>query len=220
MYALSHVGFAHCQRGNYATAVATLDECIALAEEKGALYWKEFSLLNRGSVCAAAGQPADAVRIINSGFEVRKSTGTTMWSPLFLSQLAYAHAQLGQPADALNAIGKAIQVLETAKEGWCEAEVRRLAGEVALLLPERDSVRAEACFKLALVAARAQQAKAWELRAATSLAKLWLEQGKHSAARDLLAPVYAWFTEGEDTLDLKRAKALLDGMAPACELRF
>ena len=212
MYALSHGCFAHYQCGNYTTAFAALDECVALAEEKGTLFWKEFGLLSRGCVCAAAGHPADAVRMLTSGFGVRKSTGTTQWTPFFLSQLASAHAQLGQPADALGAIADAIRVLETAKERWCEAEVHRFAGEIALLIPERDSVRAEACFERALVIARTQQAKSWELRAATNLAKLWLDQGKHAAARDLLAPVYHWFTQGKDTLDLTRAKALLDGI--------
>lgn len=212
MYALSHGSLARYQCGDYATAVTALDECIALAEEKGTLFWKEFGLLNRGCVCVATGCPADAVRLIKSGLGVRRSTGTTMWNPFFLSQLAYAHAQLGQQADALDSIAEATRVLETAKERWCEAEVHRSSGEIALLTPAPDPVRAEACFKRALAVARAQQAKSWELRAATSLAKLWLGQGNCTAARDLLAPVYDWFTEGKDTHDLKSAKAVLDGM--------
>jgi predicted ATPase len=100
--------------------------------------------------------------------------------------------------------------METTKERWCEAEVNRNAGEIALKSPELDSARAQAYFERALAVARAQQAKSWELRAAMSMARLWRDQNKRDAARDLLAPVYGWFTEGFDTLDLKEAKALLD----------
>ena len=99
--------------------------------------------------------------------------------------------------------------VETAKERWCEAEVNRIAGEIALLSPEPDVAKAEAYFERALAVAREQQAKSWELRAAMSMARLWRDQGKRDEARDLLAPVYGWFTEGFDTLDLKEAKALL-----------
>jgi predicted ATPase len=104
--------------------------------------------------------------------------------------------------------------VETAKEKWCEAEVHRVAGEIALKSPESDATKAQAYFERALAVARAQQAKSWELRAATSLARLWRDQGKPDEAHDLLAQVYGWFTEGFDTLDLKEAKALLDQFAP------
>ena len=100
--------------------------------------------------------------------------------------------------------------METTKERWCEAEVHRIAGEIALKSPEPDAAKAQAYFERALAVARQQQAKSWELRAAMSMARLWRDQGKRDEARDLLAPVYGWFTEGFDTLDLKEAKALLD----------
>ena len=99
--------------------------------------------------------------------------------------------------------------VETTKERWYEAEVHRIAGEIALLLPEPGAAKAEVYFERALGVARAQQAKSWELRAAMSMARLWWDQGKAQQARELLAPVYGWFTEGFDTLDLKEAKALL-----------
>jgi predicted ATPase len=95
--------------------------------------------------------------------------------------------------------------------GW--AEVHRIAGEIALMSPEPDAAKAETYFDRALAVARAQQAKSWELRAAMSLARLWREQGKVQQARELLAPVYGWFTEGFDTRDLKEAKALLEELA-------
>src|SRR3984893_13810062 len=103
--------------------------------------------------------------------------------------------------------------VETTKETWCEAEVHRTAGEIALLSPERDAAKAERYFERALAVARQQQAKSWELRAAMSMARLWRDQGKTQQARELLAPVYDWFTEGFDTLDLKEAKSLLDVLA-------
>jgi predicted ATPase len=110
----------------------------------------------------------------------------------------------------MRCIGEAITPVETTKERWCEAEVNRIAGEVALLSPQRDVAKAEEYFERALAVARQQQAKSWELRAAMSKARLWRSQGKPQQARELLAPVYGWFTEGFDTLDLKEAKALLD----------
>jgi predicted ATPase len=104
-------------------------------------------------------------------------------------------------------------MVEATKERWCEAEVNRVAGEIALMSPERDAAKAEAYFERALAVAREQQAKSWELRAAMSMARLWRDQGKRDEARDLLAPVYGWFTEGFDTRDLKEAKALLDELS-------
>ena len=103
--------------------------------------------------------------------------------------------------------------VETTRERLGEAEIHRIAGEIALLPPEPSAAKAQSYFERALALARAQQAKSWELRAAMSMARLWRDQGKHRAARDLLAPVYGWFSEGFDTLDLKEAKALLDELA-------
>ena len=100
--------------------------------------------------------------------------------------------------------------IETTKERWFEAEVYRTAGEIALKSLEPDAAKAEGYFERALTIARSQQAKSWELRAAMSMARLWRDQGKVQQARELLAPVYGWFTEGFDTLDLKEAKVLLD----------
>ncbi len=99
------------------------------------------------------------------------------------------------------------------KETWYEAEVNRVAGELALVGPKPDTAKAENNFEHALAVAREQQAKSWELRAAMSLARLWRAQGKVQQARELLAPVYAWFTEGFDTRDLKEAKRLLDELS-------
>ena len=121
-----------------------------------------------------------------------------------------AYAELGQFDDAWRCIERSDDDDQTTKESWFEAEIIRIAGEIALKSPEPDAVKAEAYFERALAVARKQQAKSWELRAAMSMARLWRDQGKPQQARELLAPVYGWFTEGFDTLDLKEAKALLD----------
>jgi predicted ATPase len=124
-----------------------------------------------------------------------------------------AYAELGQPDDARHCIDDAIDKVERSKEKWCEAEVHRIAGEIALKSLAPDTEKAEKQFDRALAVARQQQAKSWELRAAMSMARLWRDQGKLQQARELLGPVYGWFTEGFDTLDLKDAKALLDELA-------
>jgi class 3 adenylate cyclase/predicted ATPase len=210
MYALSHGAFARYQCGNYASANAVFDELAALAEEKATLFWKAFGIMNQGCVRALIGQPLDAVRMITSGWQ---STGATMWMPFFLSYLARAHAELGKFEDAWCSICEAMATIETSKERWCEAEVHRIAGEITLLAPEPDVARAEAYFERALAIARAQRAKSWQLRAAMSMARLWRAQDKGDDARNLLAPIYGWFTEGFATLDLKEAKALLHELA-------
>ncbi len=196
--------------GNYARANAQVDEVVALADEKGALFWKTGGMLATGCVLAMTGKPSDAVQTITSALTLYRSTAATVVVPSYLSYLARAHAELRQFDDAWRCIGEAMTTVETTKERLWEAEVHRVAGEIALKSPEPDAAKAEAYFERALAVARAQQAKSWELRAAMSMARLWRDQGKRDEARALLAPVYGWFTEGFDTLDLKEAKALLD----------
>ena len=136
-----------------------------------------------------------------------------MFLPLFLSYLARAHAEIGQHDEAWRCIGEAMMMTETSKQSWWAPDVHRTAGEIALMSPETDAAKSEAYFARALAIARGQQAKSWELRAAMSMARLWRDQGKRQQAHDLLAPVYGWFTEGFDTLDLREAKVLLDELA-------
>jgi predicted ATPase len=126
-----------------------------------------------------------------------------------MSYLARAYVGLGEFDDAWRCIGEAMTTIEASKESWFKAESHRMAGEIALKSPEQDAAKAEAYFERALSVARQQQAKSWELRAAMSMARLRRDEGKRDEARELLAPVYAWFTEGFDTLDLKEARALL-----------
>jgi predicted ATPase len=142
------------------------------------------------------------------GYELR-----SVWMPLWLSYLARAYAALGEFDDAWCSIREAMTAIETTKERWCEAEAHRVAGKIARLSPGPDISKVEAYFHCSLEVARQQQAKSWELRASMSLARLWRDQGKVQQARELLAPVYGWFTEGFDTRDLKEAKALLQELA-------
>jgi predicted ATPase len=166
----------------------------------------------QGCLFALAGKASDAVHIMTAGLTAYRLTGTTVWMPLHLTYLARAYAELGKLDDAWRCIGEATKAVEKTKETWFEAEINRIAGEIALKSPERNTGKAEDYFERALAVARQQQAKSWELRAAMSLARLWRDQGKVQQARELLAPVYGWFTEGFDTRDLKEAKALLDAL--------
>jgi predicted ATPase len=210
MLALFLASFTRIDCGNYTVATAEADELVALADEKGALEWKAIGMLNQGCLLILTGKASDAVQMINSGMAAFRSTGSTLWMPLRLSYLGIAYAELHRFDDAWRCIGEAMSAVETTKETWFEAEVNRIAGEIALKLPEPDAAKAQAYFQRALAVARAQQAKSWELRAAMSMARLWRDQGKRNEAHDLLAPVYGWFTEGFDTRDLKEAKTLLN----------
>ena len=213
MYALFHTSFTHICCGNYAAASAEANELVPLADERGSLFWGSLGMLVQGCVLALTGRVSDAVHVITSGIIARRSTAATALEPFCLSYLAGAHAELDNFDDALCCIREAMTKVETTKESWFEAEIKRMAGEIALLLPDPDATKAEEYFEHALAVARQQQAKSWELRAAVSMARLWYDQGKRQQAHDLLAPVYGWFTEGFDTLDLKQAKALLEELA-------
>jgi predicted ATPase len=210
MIALRDTASTHALRGSYATASAQADELVTLAGEKGALAWKVSGVLIQGRLSALTGKARDAVPVLTSGIAALRSMGQTLIVPISLSHLAMAHAEVGQFDDASRCIREAIMTAEASKVTWWEAEFHRIAGEIALKSPPSDAAKAESCFERALTVARAQQAKSWELRAATSMARLWRDLGKQDEARDLLAPVYGWFTGGFDTRDLKEAKALLD----------
>jgi predicted ATPase len=210
MHTLGHVPFTFCECGSRTKAKLVVDELAALADEKGTVLWKALAMMNQGWLFALAGKAAHAVHNITSGLSAWQSTGARVWIPFYLSLVTEAYAAIGQFDDAWRCIGEATTAIQTTKEKWCEAEVHRVAGEIALMSPEPDATKAQAYFERALAVARQQQAKSWELRASMSLARLWRSQGKVQQASELLAPVYGWFTEGFDTLDLKEAKALLE----------
>jgi predicted ATPase len=173
-----------------------LDELATLADEKGSAQWKAFGTLIQGCISALTGEESNAVKTINSALAAWHSTGSTVYGPVWSLHLAIAHAKLGEFDDARRCIGVAITTAGTTKEKWWDAEINRIATEIALMSSETDAVKAQLGFDHALTLARQQQAKSWELRAAMSLARLWRSQGNAQQARELLAPVYGWFTEG------------------------
>jgi class 3 adenylate cyclase/predicted ATPase len=213
MLALAIPNYTQILCGDGVAVNAFANELITLATEKGAPLRKAEAIFQQGCALALTGRTADAVETIASGVRAWRSTGATCWTPLHMLFLADAHARLGQFDDARRCIGEAMAASEASKESWCDADIHRLAGDIVLLSGAPDAAEAEAYFERALSVARAQQAKSWELRAAMSMARLWRDQGKRPQARDLLAPVYGWFTEGFDTLDLKQAKALIQDLA-------
>jgi predicted ATPase len=219
MYALFHALFVHIQCGDHAAVSGESNDLVALANEKGALFWKAMGLSVQGYILVEAGRPEDAFHIVTAAITASQSTGSTVWMPSHLSYLARAYAALGQFENAWRCLSDAMTAAETTKERWYEAEIYRVAGEIALLSPPPDLVKAEDYFARALAIARAQQARSWELRTATSLARLWCEEGKRQEARDCLAPVHAWFTEGFDTADLRQARALLDALSCDGDIR-
>ncbi|MBR1237688.1 adenylate/guanylate cyclase domain-containing protein [Bradyrhizobium sp. AUGA SZCCT0182] len=197
-------------RGSYAVAGNFLNELATLADKKGVLFWKVAGMMGRGCLAAATEKPEEAIRMIADSLTAYRSTGARLWIPETLTYLAKAHLDLGQYSEALRCTDEAQALIEATHELWYQAEIHRTAGHVLLCSPKPDPARAEAQFERALAVARQQLAKSLELRATMSLARLWRDQGKRAEARELLAPVYGWFTEGFDTSDLKQAKTLLD----------
>ena len=210
IYVLNFSVFQQVHCGHFAAANAFVDEFKVLKDQIGGVFWGGWGLALRGCVLTLTGEAEEAAKNIASGIAAIRSTGNTMWTPLFLSYLAWANGKIGRLDEAWTNIRESMTAVETTKERWCEAEINRIAGEIVLKSPLSDAPKAEAYFERALAVAREQQAKFWELRAAMSMARLWSGQDKRDEARDLLAPVYGWFTEGFDTLDLKQAKTLLD----------
>jgi class 3 adenylate cyclase/predicted ATPase len=208
MFTLNFPVLINTYCGNYDAANEHLEELAALAEEKGARFRKAEGVLRRGYILTLTGA-ARAVEIVLAGIDLWRSAGSTIFAPEHEFMLAIAHANAGQFDEARLCIERAMTAMSATRERWCEAEVHRVAGEITLRSPERDVAKAESHFRHALTVAQAQQAKSWELRAAMSLTRLLIDQGRRQTARDILAPVYDWFTEGFDTSDLRKARTLL-----------
>jgi predicted ATPase/class 3 adenylate cyclase len=213
MFALSHTSLAHALRRDQAASGVLAEQLVALAEDKGSLYWKSYGMMLQGWGLAETGQASDAIPLATTATAAMRSTGATAYAPWYLSYMAKAHAQLGQLDDARRSIAEAMTAAKVTGEKWCEADIHRTAGEIALMAPDQDTAKAEAYFIRALSIARTQQARSFELRAATRLARLWHDQGKGRQARDLLAPVLGSFAEGFATADLIEAKSLLATLA-------
>jgi predicted ATPase len=183
-----------------------VDELVAVAIEQP--FWIAVGTIYRGWLKAKSGDVAEGISLLRSGSAAYHSTGAELWMPSFITLLARACEIAGQVEEAVTLSDGALQTVERTGERWLEAELYRHKGQ--LLLRQGHPEAAEELYRKALRIAREQGAKLWELRAAASLARLRRDQGRRAEARDLLAPVYGWFTEGFDTPDLKEAKALLD----------
>ena len=213
IFGLAQAASCRIYRRDYESAEAIINELISLADEKNSLFWKIGGRGGRGWLLAITGKSSDAVEVLASAIADWRSLGARHSVPILLACNAKAFADLHQFDNAERRIDESISLIEATKERWHEAEINRLAGEIALSAAEPDEMKAEAYFDRALTVARQQQAKSWELRASMSRARLWRDQGKPQQARELLAPVHGWFTEGFDTRDLKEAKALLTELA-------
>jgi predicted ATPase len=150
---------------------------------------------------------------MRQGLAAWHATGAKVIRPYGLALLATASAKAGQHEAGLTLLAEALAVTNDTGEHRWEAELHRLKGELLLAVSAEHATEAATCFRQALDVARRQQAKSWELRAAMSLTRLWQGQGKHAEARELLAPIYDWFTEGFDTADLREAKGLLEALS-------
>ena len=186
---------------------------IGLATEHGLSAWAAHGAVLHGWVVGEGGAAETGIAELRQGLAAIEAMGVLQHTPNFLGLLAGLYIGIQNSGEALNVLDEALARVDRLEERWFEADLRRLKGEALLVLSRERADEAEACYQQALAIAREQGARLWELRAATSLARLWADQGKRAEAHDLLAPVYGWFTEGFDTADLKDAKALLDELA-------
>ena len=189
------------------------DELVAVATEQGFPFWRAQGTICRGWVKVKNGDVAEGISLLRSGSSAYRTIGAEAWLPYFFVLLARACEIAGQVEEALTLLDEALHTVGRTGERWFAAELNRHKGE--LLLRQGHSEAAEELYREALSIAAEQEAKMWELRAAVSLARLRRDQGRRAEARDLLAPVYGWFTEGFVTQDLKDAKALLDELEGA-----
>jgi len=196
-------------RRDAAATYASGDAVLAFATAQGLGHHAAYGRILLGWALAMQGDTAAGVAHIHQGLAAIQGTGLRLYCPYFLALLAEAYGQAGQPEVGLTVLAEALTLVATTEERWWEAELYRLQGALLLQLPRPEACQAEGCFRQALEVARGQQAKALELRAALSLGRLWQSQGKREAPRQLLAPIYGWFTEGFDTPDLQAARALL-----------
>jgi class 3 adenylate cyclase/predicted ATPase/energy-coupling factor transporter ATP-binding protein EcfA2 len=208
--ALSWGAALHQLRREAGRTLEVADADLALTTEQIIPFYAAQAMVLRGWALVEQGRREEGITQLREGLAAYRATGAQLECSHWLALLAEAYRDTGQPEEGLRLIAEALDHVAQTGIVYYEPELHRLEGELRLCLDQADRKRAETSFRQALETARQQQAKSWELRAATSLARLWGEQGRRAEARELLAPVYGWFTEGFDTPDLKDAKALLD----------
>ena len=210
---LALAAYVRLYRREAGAAQAEAERAITVSREHQFLFWLTFGTILRGAALTELGEHKEGILQMRQGLTDYRAAGTGSCVPDFLARLATGLGTVGQIEDGLLLLTEARTLVEKNQERWHEAEIYRLTGELLLQQAREPQAEAQEYFHKALAVARQQEAKSWELRAASSLARLWQQQGKHSKARNLLAPVYEWFTEGFDTADLKDAKSLLEELA-------
>jgi class 3 adenylate cyclase/predicted ATPase len=211
--ALSFAAWLHLLRREAQAAQERAATAIALSTEQEFLFWESWGTVLRGSALAEQGQSAEGIAQMRQGIAAWRATAAELQLPYYLALLVEAHGKAGQATEGLRVLGEALMTVRKTGERQHEAELYRLKGGILLTQDVPDTHEAENSLLQAVDTARSQQAKSLELRAATSLARLWQSQGKRDEARELLEPVYSWFTEGFDTADLIDAKTLLDELS-------
>jgi TOMM system kinase/cyclase fusion protein len=208
-YALSSAVLVYQLRSEVSEARAHVERALAVSREQGFAFREVLGTIFFGWTLVMQEQAAEGIPQMIQGIAAYRATGAEAWRHYWLALLAEAYRKAGQIAEGLTTLAEALALVDNNGECFYETELHRLKGELLLLQSPDNHPEVESCFHAALIVARHQHAKSLELRAATSLARLWDQQGKRDEARQVLAEVYGWFTEGFDTLDLKKAKALL-----------
>jgi predicted ATPase len=203
----------HQRRRDVPAVREQADALLPLATAQGFPVWVGSGIFWQGWALAVLGQGEAGLAQMRQGISAVWATRAELWRPFGLVLLAEAAGHVGEVEEGLRLLAEALDALGTNAQGDMRVEAYRLRGELLLRQAAPEAVQAEACFQQALDTARRQQAKSWELRAAMSLSRLWQRQGKRDEARELLAPIYSWFTEGFDTADLQEAKTLLEELA-------
>ncbi|OKO70101.1 adenylate/guanylate cyclase domain-containing protein [Bradyrhizobium sp. NAS96.2] len=212
-FALLHACYCHFFRRDERLLRQRAAALIAECSKQGFAFWLAGGGIYAGWSKVQGGYVEAGLKQLREGLAKWRAAEAALLMPMHLVVLAAACLRAGRANDALAAVTEALAYLKRSEERVLDAQVHRCYGDVLLAQSDRNAAEAEGSYHHALEIARGQNARLLELRAASSLARLWRDQGKHGKARDLLAPVYGWFTEGFDTLDLKQAKALLDELA-------
>ncbi|HEX2524261.1 MAG TPA: hypothetical protein VHP35_19285, partial [Terriglobia bacterium] len=206
-FALYFSAWVEQHRGERQAAQEHIEQTIALATEQGFTRWLAQGSILQGWLLVEEGKGREGIlQMRTGGVQARERSH-------YAALLAEAHRKERQVTEGLTLVTGALEQTDIIGEGYYEAELHRVKGELLLAQSAADEQRAEACFQNALKVARGQSAKSLELRAAMSLSRLWQRQAKTAEARQLLGYIYGWFTEGFDTADLKAAKALLEELS-------
>ncbi len=209
-YALEFVARIHQLRREGQLTRQWAEALLRLAREQGFTQRLATGTILLGWALSVQGQQAEGIDQVRQGLAAFRATGAELARPYYLALLAEAYGDVGEADQGLAMLGEALAAVDTTEERFCEAELYRLKGQLLLACSSEHYTEAEACFQQALNVAHRQGANLWELRAATSLSRLWQRQGKGDEARQLLIEIYGWFMEGFDTADLQEAKALLE----------